>query len=69
MQAVNLSVDHKPELELEKERINKAGGFIHGGRVNGSLNLTRAIGMSIELQSEPMFLLIFLFCYLWYLLF
>lgn len=43
-QAYNLSRDHKPELEVERERILKAGGFIHHGRVNGSLNLARAIG-------------------------
>lgn len=43
-QAYNLSRDHKPELEAERERILKAGGFIHAGRVNGSLNLARAIG-------------------------
>ncbi|KAJ4732660.1 Protein phosphatase 2C family protein [Rhynchospora pubera] len=43
-QAYNLSRDHKPELEAERERILKAGGFIHAGRVNGSLNLSRAIG-------------------------
>ncbi|XP_039060952.1 probable protein phosphatase 2C 60 isoform X2 [Hibiscus syriacus] len=43
-QAYNLSKDHKPDLELEKDRILKAGGFIQVGRVNGSLNLTRAIG-------------------------
>ncbi|XP_026660606.1 probable protein phosphatase 2C 11 isoform X2 [Phoenix dactylifera] len=43
-QAYNLSRDHKPELDVEKERILKAGGFIHAGRVNGSLNLARAIG-------------------------
>ncbi|KAK2980874.1 hypothetical protein RJ640_003064 [Escallonia rubra] len=43
-QAYNLSLDHKPDLELERERILKAGGFIHAGRVNGSLNLARAIG-------------------------
>uniref|UniRef100_A0A0E0JWE2 protein-serine/threonine phosphatase n=1 Tax=Oryza punctata TaxID=4537 RepID=A0A0E0JWE2_ORYPU len=42
--AYNLSRDHKPELEAERERILKAGGFIHMGRINGSLNLTRAIG-------------------------
>ncbi|XP_057478249.1 probable protein phosphatase 2C 60 [Actinidia eriantha] len=42
--AYNLSKDHKPELEVERERILKAGGFIHAGRVNGSLNLARAIG-------------------------
>ncbi|XP_021746418.1 probable protein phosphatase 2C 60 [Chenopodium quinoa] len=43
-QAYNLSRDHKPELDAEKERIMRAGGFIHAGRVNGSLNLARAIG-------------------------
>ncbi|CAN1341844.1 Probable protein phosphatase 2C 60 [Linum perenne] len=43
-EAYNLSRDHKPDLEAEKERILKAGGFIHAGRVNGSLNLARAIG-------------------------
>ncbi|XP_051137480.1 probable protein phosphatase 2C 60 isoform X2 [Andrographis paniculata] len=43
-QAYNLSRDHKPDLEVEKDRILKAGGFIHAGRVNGSLNLARAIG-------------------------
>ncbi|KAJ4957929.1 hypothetical protein NE237_025040 [Protea cynaroides] len=43
-QAYNLSRDHKPDLEVEKERILKAGGFIHAGRINGSLNLARAIG-------------------------
>lgn len=45
VQAYNLSRDHKPDLEAEKERIIKAGGFIHAGRVNGSLNLARAIGI------------------------
>ncbi|KAK7372181.1 hypothetical protein VNO80_05552 [Phaseolus coccineus] len=43
-QAHNLSKDHKPDLEAEKDRILKAGGFIQVGRVNGSLNLARAIG-------------------------
>ncbi|MCD7446371.1 hypothetical protein HAX54_005979 [Datura stramonium] len=43
-QAYNLSRDHKPDLEVERERILRAGGFIHAGRVNGSLNLARAIG-------------------------
>lgn len=49
MQAYNLSRDHKPELEVERERILKAGGFIHAGRVNGSLNLARAIGTNLLL--------------------
>ncbi|KAG7037659.1 putative protein phosphatase 2C 60 [Cucurbita argyrosperma subsp. argyrosperma] len=43
-QAHSLSRDHKPDLEIERDRILKAGGFIHAGRVNGSLNLARAIG-------------------------
>ncbi|CAL9771421.1 unnamed protein product, partial [Musa acuminata subsp. burmannicoides] len=43
-QAISLSTDHKPDLDEERERILKAGGFIHAGRVNGSLNLARAIG-------------------------
>ncbi|KAJ8755509.1 hypothetical protein K2173_019307 [Erythroxylum novogranatense] len=43
-QACNLSKDHKPELDIERDRILKAGGFIQVGRVNGSLNLARAIG-------------------------
>ncbi|KAJ0008216.1 hypothetical protein Pint_30349 [Pistacia integerrima] len=43
-QAYNLSKDHKPDLEVERDRILKAGGFIQVGRVNGSLNLARAIG-------------------------
>ncbi|KAL8260914.1 hypothetical protein R6Q59_024963 [Mikania micrantha] len=50
-QAYNLSKDHKPDLESEKERILNAGGFIHCGRVNGSLNLTRAIG-DMELKKD-----------------
>lgn len=44
VQAYNLSRDHKPDLEVERDRILKAGGFIHAGRINGSLNLARAIG-------------------------
>ena len=42
--AVNLTVDHKVTLESEKERISAAGGVVLDGRVNGNLNLTRAIG-------------------------
>mmetsp|Transcript_5580 Transcript_5580/g.14187 ORF Transcript_5580/g.14187 Transcript_5580/m.14187 type:complete len:391 (-) Transcript_5580:117-1289(-) len=46
--AVPLSNDHKPAHEIEKNRIEAAGGFLSdiGGvcRVNGNLNLSRAIG-------------------------
>lgn len=39
-----LSVDHKPDSEEEKARINKAGGYVNEGRINDNLNLSRAIG-------------------------
>ena len=42
--AIELSEDHKPDNEKEKDRIIKAGGFISDGRVNANLNLSRAIG-------------------------
>jgi serine/threonine protein phosphatase PrpC len=42
--AVPLSFDHKPENEVEIARIEKAGSTITEGRVDGNLNLTRAIG-------------------------
>lgn len=46
--AIALSEDHKPASEIERSRIVAAGGFLSeiGGvcRVNGNLNLSRAIG-------------------------
>lgn len=39
-----LSKDHKPDLEAEKARINKASGYVNEGRINDNLNLSRAIG-------------------------
>ncbi|KAF5382587.1 hypothetical protein D9615_002927 [Tricholomella constricta] len=39
-----LSFDHKPNSEVEKERIHGAGGYIEYGRVNGNLALSRALG-------------------------
>jgi protein phosphatase 1G len=43
--AVDLSVDHKPEDAPERERIVAAGGKVTvDGRVNGGLNLSRALG-------------------------
>lgn len=43
-QAYELSKDHKPDHVAEKKRILDAGGYVQYGRVNGSLNLSRAIG-------------------------
>jgi len=42
--AMPMSKDHKPTDPAEDVRIRKAGGFVADGRVNGSLNLSRALG-------------------------
>lgn len=39
-----MTTDHKPDDEKELNRIKKAGGEVFDGRVNGNLNLSRAIG-------------------------
>jgi len=43
-QAIALSEDHKPDLETERSRIQRAGGYVVDGRINGNLNLSRALG-------------------------
>lgn len=42
--AVEMSQDHKPESQVEIDRITKAGSVITEGRVDGNLNLTRSLG-------------------------
>ena len=39
-----MSEDHKPENTKELERIQRSGGFVEDGRVNGMLALSRALG-------------------------
>jgi len=50
--AIALSEDHKPELESERSRIQKAGGYVVDGRINGNLNLSRALG-DLEYKKNP----------------
>ncbi|XP_072382981.1 probable protein phosphatase CG10417 isoform X1 [Diabrotica undecimpunctata] len=53
--AIDMSFDHKPEDEPERERIVKAGGSVTGdGRVNGGLNLSRAIGDHAYKQNKDL---------------
>lgn len=49
-----MSRDHKPMDEDERARIQKAGGFVQEGRVNGSLALSRAIGDLEYKQSKTL---------------
>lgn len=42
--AIDLSQDHKPSRDDEKERILKAGGFVVNNRINSFLAVSRAIG-------------------------
>ncbi|KAJ6218030.1 hypothetical protein RDWZM_009187 [Blomia tropicalis] len=53
--AIEMSEDHKPEDDLEKQRILKAGGEVTiDGRVNGGLNLSRAIGDHIYKRNDSL---------------
>ena len=48
-EAVDLSLDHKPLDPIELARIEKAGGHVDEDlRVDGGLNLSRAIGMQLN---------------------
>ncbi|XP_066272215.1 protein phosphatase 1G-like isoform X2 [Branchiostoma lanceolatum] len=53
--AIDMSIDHKPEDEEERDRILKAGGKVtQDGRVNGGLNLSRAIGDHCYKRNEDL---------------
>eukprot|EP01029_Cantina_marsupialis_P013091 TRINITY_DN289_c0_g2_i3.p1 TRINITY_DN289_c0_g2~~TRINITY_DN289_c0_g2_i3.p1 ORF type:complete len:283 (-),score=100.87 TRINITY_DN289_c0_g2_i3:304-1152(-) len=44
-QAIDLTHDHKADLRKDEQaRIEAAGGFVHKGRVNGVLAVTRSFG-------------------------
>ncbi|DAZ94989.1 TPA: hypothetical protein N0F65_000621 [Lagenidium giganteum] len=42
--AMQLSVDHKPDLEFEKQRIIASGGTVFRGRVCGGVAVSRSFG-------------------------
>ena len=42
--AKDLSNDHKPDVPNEKRRVQRAGGFVEEGRVNGVIAISRAVG-------------------------
>lgn len=50
--AVEMSKDHKPEDQIEIDRIEKAGSVITDGRVDGNLNLTRSLG-DLKYKQKP----------------
>lgn len=51
--AIDMSIDHKPEDDMERNRIEKAGGHVTvDGRVNGGLNLSRALGDHTYKETE-----------------
>lgn len=49
--AIQLSVDHRAKDDSENRRIRQVGGFVGGGRVNGIISVSRAIG---DNYFEPM---------------
>lgn len=42
--AKDLSIDHKPDMPVEKRRVERGGGFVEEGRVNGIIAISRALG-------------------------
>ena len=49
---IALSEDHKPNNELERIRIEEAGGFIKNGRVDADLAVSRAFG-DFQYKTRP----------------
>jgi len=42
--AIDMSIDHKPDLPTERTRVLTAGHFVEDGRVDGIIAISRAIG-------------------------
>jgi len=50
--ALRLTLDHKPDLPEEQQRITAAGGHVIAGRVNGVLAVSRAFGDFILKENQ-----------------
>ena len=49
------SVDHKPESQIENNRILATGGFVKNGRINAKLNVSRAFGdFRLKMNKTPL---------------
>jgi protein phosphatase 1G len=53
-QAIEMSQKHVPSNELERERIEKAGGFVSNDRLNATLNVSRAIGDHLNKSNKDL---------------
>ena len=42
--AYPMTIDHKPDMDSERNRIYKADGWVAEGRIKGNLNLSRSLG-------------------------
>jgi serine/threonine protein phosphatase PrpC len=42
--AMNLSEDHKPDVQSELARITNLGGFVSNGRILGLISVSRSFG-------------------------
>jgi|EP00669_Euglena_mutabilis_P011691 protein phosphatase len=51
-ECVPMTQDHKPTVKGERQRIERAGGFVEADRVDGILAVSRAIG-DFEYKSGP----------------
>lgn len=51
--AISLSYDHKPSNKHEMKRIQNSTGFVHNGRVNGKLAVSRALGDNTLKHRNP----------------
>jgi len=47
-----MSIDHKPSNQNERNRIERAGGKVSNGRINGGLNMSRSLGDFAYKQNE-----------------